>query len=168
MTHCPYCGTNYGAAQPWPRGCLSCTKICYLNPTPVAVCLLPVDGGLLCVRRAIQPGDGELALPGGYIDLDESWQTAAARELFEETQIIVSPDEIQHFRTYSSGLGDGILLIFGLARERPWSSLPRFVPTFETSETVVIRDPQKLAFYLHTQAVEEFFTESNTGRPHDA
>jgi ADP-ribose pyrophosphatase YjhB (NUDIX family) len=156
--HCSYCGHAFVENQPWPRKCVSCNNISFVNPTPVAVCLLPVDGGLLCVRRAIPPGQGLLALPGGYIDREETWQQAAARELFEETGITIDPDEIEHFRTHSSRLGDGILLIFGRARPRTWSSLPSFKATDETSETVIIKAAQSLAFPLHTQAVQEYFS----------
>src|SRR6476659_9743246 len=50
----------------------------WANPLPVSVVLVPVDGGLLLVRRAIPPV-GQLALPGGYINLGESWEEAGAR-----------------------------------------------------------------------------------------
>lgn len=158
--HCSYCGHAFAENQTWPRTCASCNSMSYVNPIPVAVCLLPVDGGLLCVRRAIPPGQGQLALPGGFIDLNETWQQAAARELFEETGITIDPDEIEHFRTHSSRLGDGVLLIFGRARPRTWANLPAFQPTNETSETVVITGAQPLAFPLHTQAVLEYFAAS--------
>jgi 8-oxo-dGTP pyrophosphatase MutT (NUDIX family) len=157
-SHCSYCGHPFVADQPWPRLCASCGVTSFVNPIPVAVCLLPVDGGLLCMRRAIPPGQGKLALPGGYIDLNETWQQAAARELFEETGIIIDPAEIEHFRTHSSMLGDGVLLIFGRAQPRTWASLPPFVPTNESSETVRITGPLELAFPLHTQVVREYFT----------
>ena len=70
---CSYCGRAFVADQPWPRKCASCGQFTYVNPIPVAVCLLPVEGGLLCVRRAIPPGAGKLALPGGFIDVHETW-----------------------------------------------------------------------------------------------
>ena len=79
--HCSYCGHAYAVDQAWPRKCLSCGNTTWVNPIPGAVCLLPIDDGLLCVRRAIPPGEGKLALPGGYIDQNETWQQAVAREL---------------------------------------------------------------------------------------
>jgi ADP-ribose pyrophosphatase YjhB (NUDIX family) len=45
-----------------------------LNPVPLVATLVPVDNGLLVVRRGIQPGRGRLALRGGYINLGETWQ----------------------------------------------------------------------------------------------
>jgi ADP-ribose pyrophosphatase YjhB (NUDIX family) len=158
-SHCSYCGAAFPADAPFPRTCSPCGNTTWVNPIPVAVCLLPVDGGLLVIRRAIPPKVGELALPGGYVDLSETWQQAAARELEEETGVRVDPDEIRHFRTHSSKLGDGVLLIFGVARERTWGSL-KFVPRdADASEMLVIPGKQTMAFPLHTQAVEEYFDE---------
>jgi ADP-ribose pyrophosphatase YjhB (NUDIX family) len=152
---CSYCGEAFGEAQRWPRQCLVCQNISYLNPLPVAVLLLPIDNGLLFIRRSIAPNKGKLALPGGYINFGESWQRAAARELFEETGIVISPDSIEDFRVLNAP--DGTILIFGLAKQLASADLPTFVPTEETSECVILNAPQDLAFPLHTQVVEEFF-----------
>ncbi len=157
--HCGYCGHAFAPDQPWPRHCAACTRTSYANPTPVAVCLLPVGDGLRCVRRAIPPAVGQLALPGGYIDLSETWQRAAARELFEETGLRIDPAEVEHFQTLSSERGDGVLLVFGRARPCSPEALTGFVPTSETSELVVIREPVELAFPLHTQVVAAFFAQ---------
>jgi ADP-ribose pyrophosphatase YjhB (NUDIX family) len=156
-SHCSYCGQRFVEGQPFPRTCAGCQRITYLNPLPVAVVLLPVDGGLLAVRRGIEPRRGRLALPGGYINLGESWQEAGARELFEETGIRIDPAEVADFRVLSAP--DGTVLIFGLARPRRGADLPPFVPTEETAERVVLRGPheEELAFPLHARVVQEFF-----------
>lgn len=83
--HCGPCGARFPEGLAFPRRCAACGHVTYVNPVPVAVLLLPVDDGLLVIRRAIEPRKGQLALPGGFIDLGESWQAAAARELREET-----------------------------------------------------------------------------------
>jgi ADP-ribose pyrophosphatase YjhB (NUDIX family) len=128
-----------------------------LNPVPVAVLLLPVDGGLLCIRRAIEPGKGRLALPGGFIDIGETWEEAAVREVREEAGIRIDAEEVRHFQTVSSRAGDNVLIIFGRARERTLAELPDFAPTAETSERVILREAAELAFPLHTAAVREYF-----------
>ena len=126
-----------------------------MNPVPVAVLLLQVDGGLVVIRRGIPPRKGSLALPGGYINLGESWQHAASRELFEETAIRLDPDTIQDFRTLSAP--DGTVLIFGLARLPAGAELPPFVASDETCERLILRTAAELGFSLHTQVVREYF-----------
>jgi ADP-ribose pyrophosphatase YjhB (NUDIX family) len=153
-SHCSYCGAAFADEQPWPRKCAGCGNTTYLNPLPVAVTLLPVDDGLLLVRRTIPPHAGKLALPGGYINLGESWQEAAAREVHEETGVSIDPREIRDFRVLSAP--DGTVLIFGLARPRASAELPAFVLNDEASECVVGHANDEFAFELHRQAIELF------------
>lgn len=156
-SYCSYCGQVFVEAHPWPRTCGRCETITYLNPVPVVVIVLPVDDGVLCVRRSIPPGVGLLALPGGFLDVGETWQQGAARELFEETGIRIDPDEIAELRVLSPPPPQALVLIFGLAHARKAGELPTFEPNSETSELVVLTGPQELAFSLHTQVLREFF-----------
>ena len=156
-SHCSFCGVPFADDLPWPRTCGGCIQTSYLNPLPVAVVLVPVaGGGLLAVRRGIQPKLGMLALPGGYIGLGETWQEAGAREVREETGVRVDPAGIEDFRVRSAP--DGTVLVFGLARPVPAEELARFEPSEEATELVVLRAPSELAFSLHTDAAHTYFT----------
>ena len=152
--HCSFCGHRFPEQTPFPRTCDYCGNTTYVNPIPVAVVLLPVDDGLMLVRRAIAPHVGKLALPGGYIDLGETWQQAGAREVREETGLIIDPDALEMFWVRSAP--DSTLLVFGLTSPHSAADLPVFVPTNESADRVVIRQPEALAFPLHTQAVQRF------------
>lgn len=155
-SHCSFCGAAFAEGQSWPRTCQSCSNITYINPVPVSVVLLPVDGGLLTIRRGIEPRKGTLALPGGFINYGESWQQAGARELLEETGITISPNEISVFQVLSAP--DGTVLIFGLAQPQTAADLPEFAPTDETSECVIVTKVEPLGFPLHTQVLKEYFS----------
>ena len=155
-SHCSYCGSAFADGQPWPRICAACGNTTFRNPRPVAVVLLPVDDGLLLVRRAIPPHIGMLALPGGYINLGETWQEAGAREVLEETGVAIDPQEIRDFRVLSAP--DGTILIFGLARARTLADLPPLQASDEASECILGRATDEIAFELHRRVVEEFFS----------
>jgi ADP-ribose pyrophosphatase YjhB (NUDIX family) len=154
-SYCSFCGAAFAPDQTWPRVCASCANTSYLNPLPVAVLLLPVDGGLLVVRRGIEPRLGELALPGGFIDVGESWQRAAVRELFEETGITADAAGVTLFDTLSAP--DGTVLVFGVAEPTTADALPPMVPTAETAEWFTVDGPRELAFPLHTQVMARYF-----------
>lgn len=154
--HCSYCGVAFVAGSGYPRTCTGCNSITYKNPIPVAVLLLPVDDGLLGIKRGIEPKKGMIALPGGFVDHAETWQEGAARELFEETNIVVDPSLITDFAVRSTGPG-GPILIFGVAPKVSSKLLPDFAPTNETLERVVVHRGAELAFPLHAWAMEEFF-----------
>src|SRR5215217_6326878 len=113
-SHCSHCGAPF-AATAWPRTCANCGETTWLNPLPVAVTLLPVvsDGGrgLVVVRRDIEPARGLLALPGGFIEVGESWQEAAVRELREETGLLADAGDIELFAVHSVPMGT--INIFG-------------------------------------------------------
>ena len=154
-SYCSYCGHPFERNQPWPRYCRHCRNASFLNPLPVAVILVPVGNGLLLIRRAHEPGRGKLALPGGFIEIGETWQEAAARELREETGLSLSPQEIQPFWVGSDRTG--FLLVFGRGPRLAQSELPAFSPSPEVSERIVMTQPVPLAFPLHTRAMRKFF-----------
>jgi ADP-ribose pyrophosphatase YjhB (NUDIX family) len=151
--HCTFCGARFAAGQPWPRRCAACGETSYLNPKPVAVALQPVGPGLLVVRRAVPPARDRLALPGGYIDVGETWPEAVVRELAEETGLTADPAEVRLFDTLSAP--DGTLLVFGLLPAVP--APPPGLPNVETLGVEVIDRPTPLGFDLHTRVADRWF-----------
>lgn len=153
--HCSYCGHPFADGAPFPRTCGACSSVTYVNPLPVAVLVLPVDDGVLTIRRGIEPRKGHLALPGGFIDMGEAWRAACARELREETGIVIDAERIDLFDVHSAP--DGTLLVFGVAPPVTASSLPAFVPTNETTEQTIVREAIELAFPLHSKVLARYF-----------
>lgn len=58
----------------------------------VVVC----DGNVLLIERKINPGKGTWALPGGFVNQNETYQQAAIRELVEETGIKVPANSLKN------------------------------------------------------------------------
>lgn len=162
---CTHCGARYPAANSWPISCRSCGNTNYLNPVPVVVLLVPVGKGLVVARRNIEPRKGTLVLPGGYLDLGETWQEGASREMLEETGILVPPDQISLYDV-QNGL-DNTLVISGLASKQPISCLKPFSSS-ETQEIALIEGPIELGFPLHNLLVRRFFCESGMPANPDA
>ena len=116
---------------------------------------MPVDGGVLAIRRAIPPAVGKLALPGGFVNWGETWQEAGAREVLEETGITISPDELALLGVES--VAEGVVLIFSLARPRTLEEAAWRADPAEISEITIVRGPCELAFSTHTAQLAAFF-----------
>jgi ADP-ribose pyrophosphatase YjhB (NUDIX family) len=162
---CSYCGTRFQQAAAYPRTCANCGETTWRNPLPVAVALLPVVApddarGLVVVRRDIDPGRGQLGLPGGFMEVGESWREAAVRELREETGIPADAADVTLFDVHS-GTDGGVLLVFGLLPERRQEELPPVTATDETSEWLVVSEPCRLVFPTHTAALAHFFAQAD-------
>jgi 8-oxo-dGTP diphosphatase len=59
------------------------------HPSLAVDCVVFDPGGrLLLIRRKNPPFEGRYALPGGYVQYSETTESAAARELAEETGLV--------------------------------------------------------------------------------
>jgi ADP-ribose pyrophosphatase YjhB (NUDIX family) len=77
------------------RICPRCGAIHYegLSVAASTVTEMP-DGSVVLVRRAIEPGYGGLALPGGFVENGETVEGGAIRETLEETGVEVALDRL--------------------------------------------------------------------------
>lgn len=84
---CPVCGTEgFAERNGKAKQCNACGFVYYFNPSAAVACFVKnKDGDLLVVRRAKDPAKGTLDLPGGFLDMHETAEEAAAREIKEET-----------------------------------------------------------------------------------
>ncbi|MET0905615.1 MAG: NUDIX domain-containing protein [Bradyrhizobiaceae bacterium] len=76
------------------------------------------DGKVLLVRRARSPGKGLYSLPGGRVEFGESLAEALAREVMEETSLVIDIVGLSGFREVlpKDGVGGHYLIMPFAAR----------------------------------------------------
>lgn len=157
---CKFCGTEHIAAE-YPKTCVSCKQITWVNPIPVAViglCVGHSDGreGILIGERGIQPQKGMMALISGFVDpADETIEAAAVRELSEETGIQLSVNDVEMVSSYNTGRN---MLVF--CRSKVVLSyetvMSQFKPNYECPRIDIAWEPRELAFETHTKMLGVF------------
>ena len=87
FVYCPICGCpTFVEHNAKAKECTHCGFVYYFNPSSAVACFIRNEKGeLLLVQRGKDPGKGTLDLPGGFVDMYESGEEAAAREVKEET-----------------------------------------------------------------------------------
>jgi 8-oxo-dGTP diphosphatase len=53
--------------------------------------VIPTEEGVVLIRRGCNPFEGQWALPGGFVEVGETVEQAAVREVAEETGLVVEP-----------------------------------------------------------------------------
>jgi ADP-ribose pyrophosphatase YjhB (NUDIX family) len=100
LNFCSRCGGSlrFGLVAGEDRhrlACDACGHIAYVNPRLVVTTFPVTDAGeVILIKRGIEPGLGEWAQPGGFLEVDETVYQAAIRETWEETGLLVEPGEI--------------------------------------------------------------------------
>ena len=130
-------------------------EVHYQNTPTVVVVLVPLRGGLLMIRRALLgEGQGQLALPGGYQMLGQTWQEAGAAEVLEETGVVIDPAGLRVLTVETTPDRWQNLLFCQSPRVEHAGG---FVHDAEVSEVLDIHEPVETAFPLHTRQVKAFF-----------
>src|ERR1035437_8426349 len=96
IKYCPKCGSKAFITNDSGRSfkCEECYFNFYMNNSAAVSCLIFNDQGkLLLARRAINPANGMLDLPGGFVEPMESAEAAVVREIKEELGVLVTNAE---------------------------------------------------------------------------
>ena len=114
LEYCSYCGSTnqHGFIDGNHRyHCVSCNTIHYENPKPTATIICMRNDELLLAKRAFSPAKGEWGLPGGFMELNETLNEAAMRELKEETNLDGKVKNILSTCSHYGSIFGDILLI---------------------------------------------------------
>lgn len=104
----------------------SCGYILYENPKVLVACFAVWQEKILWIKRATEPRKGLWAQPAGYMELGETPEQAAIRELFEETGASVIPASLRLFVAGSLPQLNEVYLVY-----RGELETPQFAPTAE-------------------------------------
>jgi 8-oxo-dGTP diphosphatase len=102
---CPLCGGRLEnrllkASEPERLVCTGCGFVFYIDPKLAVLALVPYQGGLVMVRRAIEPGYGLWVVPGGFVDVGEKVEEAVVRETQEEAGLQVRVVRLLNVHSY--------------------------------------------------------------------
>ncbi len=102
---CPHCSGRLEnrvlkEGEPERLVCEACGFVFYLGPKLVAGAIVELDGEILLIQRAIEPGYGKWTFPGGFVERGEVAEAAAARETLEETGLRIETSGIVGLYSY--------------------------------------------------------------------
>jgi ADP-ribose pyrophosphatase YjhB (NUDIX family) len=114
---CPLCATPLEQRDVYGRQravCPACNFIQFHDPKVAVIGLVTHEDRVLLICRAIDPGKGKWALPGGFMDAGELPAEALQRELQEEVNLRVRVLQLLDIypMVVRSGRSQGIVLAF--------------------------------------------------------
>ncbi|NNF99582.1 MAG: NUDIX domain-containing protein [Desulfobacteraceae bacterium] len=158
-TNCPYCGatltTRFTEGRD-RRYCDQCRTPIYENPIP-ATCLVVVDSDdrVLLVKRGVEPKIGMWCLPGGFMELDETPENAAFRELSEETGLSAANAKLLGVTSMPNDQYHTVLMIGYLVTK--YRGLPAAGDDATDLAFFDSDDLPEVAFQSHKEFIEAYF-----------
>jgi len=158
LEYCSNCGEKniFGSMEGQNRFyCKFCKKIHYENPKPTATLICINENKLLLVKRGVEPAKGKWGLPGGFIELGETPNEGAIRELKEETNLHGKPIRLLgHCSHHNTIFGDVLLLGIEMKIVN-WNEMKAGDDASE-AELFELNHLPHLAFSCHEKIVEMF------------
>ncbi len=104
--YCPRCGGSLDKRivkdnEPARLVCQACSFIFYQDPKVVAATIFVLEGGIVLLKRGVEPALGKWVFPGGYVDRNEAVPDAAVRETKEESSLDVKLGPLLNVYSYT-------------------------------------------------------------------
>jgi 8-oxo-dGTP diphosphatase len=154
---CPFCSLKLEPVVIGGRerlACQVCDFVNWNNPKPVTATVIPLDGGIVLVKRKVEPFVDDWCLPGGFMETAEHPAESAAREVFEETGLEVRVSRL--LDATAPGRGINVVMLFYEAMVIGG----KLVAGDDASEVACFKQhelPTNIAFDLHRQAIHRWF-----------
>ncbi len=165
---CPFCSTplqdSVIGGRTLPR-CPACGFVHYPDPKVAVIARIEHRQRLLLVRRAINPGKGLWALPGGYMDAGEMPEAALQREIREEVDLAISVQELLAIYPMVNQRGDsqGIVLVYRALPSAEMTRPPAALDDVSEARWFTIEElPAALAFVSTATELQRWADEQNT------
>ena len=113
-----------------------------------------MDGGIVLVKRKFEPYVDDWCLPGGFIEGHEDPGESAAREVLEETGLVIEGARL--VEAHAPGRGINVIILFYAAS----SASGTMVPGDDASDVNVFKEhelPPNIAFEWHRHMITRFF-----------
>jgi len=133
--------------------CQQCGFIFYINPVPAVGVILLDDSKICLVKRKYAPRQGYWGLPAGFVEMDETVEEAAIREVKEETNLDVKIERlINVFSAFDSPKRHVIVIFY--AGKIIGGALKAGDDALEVRFFPLNKIPEPLAFQSHTAVIE--------------
>ena len=160
LKSCPYCSIQLGSIEIGGRerlACSTCDFVHWNNPKPVTATVIPLDGGIVLVKRGVEPFVNDWCLPGGFIEAAEHPAESACREVYEETGLEVRVSRL--LDAGAPGRGINVVILF-------YEAHPTGGKLSAGDDAIDVRSfkqhelPPNIAFDLHRQIIQSWFRQA--------
>ena len=140
---CPSCAsTDFTFPENRRFLCNACRFTYYHNIAAAVAIVFTFEDKILFAVRNIDPDKGKLDLPGGFIDPNETAETAACREIEEELGIAIQPQDLRYITTSPNNY---------LYKNVPYRTLDIFYECALPSEVIKIKAEDEIQELIWVQ-----------------
>ena len=140
---CPSCAsTDFTFPENRRFLCNACGFTYYHNIAAAVAIVFTFEDKILFAVRNIDPDKGKLDLPGGFIDPNETAETAACREIEEELGIAIQPQDLRYITTSPNNY---------LYKNVPYRTLDIFYECALPSEVIKIKAEDEIQELIWVQ-----------------